>query len=319
MINSITVKNIKSHKDTTLHLCGGVNVLIGSSQAGKSAFLGAFNWLRNNRPSGIGKKSWFARPGAEMKVEVQTDEGSVSLTKSTRDSRYEVNGETFRKFGSNVPDEVGELLNISDLNIQGQLDQHYLIISGPPEVARVINEVTGLGALDPALNWCTNQINQRNSTVSALEDQLTQRKKDLEAYKDIDVWDGKLVKVEKLFSQYQELTDKTRRLDIVIEEAEEVEQEIEELEVIDFEKCEKLIKEVETKIDELEKLATTRGDIKRSADKLVESKTAAQEAIAALALFRMEYRKQLEQLGKCPLCLTDLKEKDKIKGIMENL
>lgn len=252
-----------------------------------------------------------------MKVEIQTDEGNASLTKSTRGARYEVNGKPFRKFGTSVPDKVTELLNISDLNVQQQLDQHYLIISGPAEVARVINEVTGLENLDSALNWCASQINQRNATVQALEEQLTQRKKDFKAYKDVDIWDEKLAKIEKLFSEYQRIASRIEHLEEIIEEVEKIEQDIEELEEIDFGKCKRLMGEVEMILGEYEQMAATHRSVRRFTDELVKLQLALEKVKDELAKFKDEYRKQLRKLGKCPLCLSDIE--NRVDEIVENL
>ena len=52
MIKSIQIKNIQSHKDTSLEFSPGINAIVGSSNNGKSAVLRALYWARYNRPLG---------------------------------------------------------------------------------------------------------------------------------------------------------------------------------------------------------------------------------------------------------------------------
>ena len=70
-------------------------------------------------------------------------------------------------------------------------------------------------------------------------------------------------------------------------------------------------------IAEMERMVTTRRSIKLSADKLAEFETIIAEVKQKLIRFKDEYRKQLQHLGKCPLCLTDIG--DKVEEIIENL
>ena len=53
MIDKIKIENIQSHKNTELNLSNGINVIVGSSNNGKSAILRALYWAIYNRPLGI--------------------------------------------------------------------------------------------------------------------------------------------------------------------------------------------------------------------------------------------------------------------------
>ena len=44
MIDKIKIENIQSHKNTELNLSNGINVIVGSSNNGKSAILRALYW-----------------------------------------------------------------------------------------------------------------------------------------------------------------------------------------------------------------------------------------------------------------------------------
>jgi len=47
MINSLTIQNFQSHKNTTLEFDNGINIIIGQSDSGKTAIIRALNWVIN--------------------------------------------------------------------------------------------------------------------------------------------------------------------------------------------------------------------------------------------------------------------------------
>ena len=76
MIQELKVKNYQSHKETSLTLHSGVNVIVGNPQNGKSALLRSLVWLKDNRPLGFRFNSWFS--GNEpTEVEVRVDNISI--------------------------------------------------------------------------------------------------------------------------------------------------------------------------------------------------------------------------------------------------
>jgi len=52
MIKYLQIQNFQSHKDSLLEFDPGVNVIVGSSDSGKTAVIRALRWLVWNRPSG---------------------------------------------------------------------------------------------------------------------------------------------------------------------------------------------------------------------------------------------------------------------------
>jgi exonuclease SbcC len=53
MIDHVAIKNFQSHKNTNIDFQrNGVNVIVGTSDQGKSAILRAILWAVNNRPMG---------------------------------------------------------------------------------------------------------------------------------------------------------------------------------------------------------------------------------------------------------------------------
>ena len=92
MITKISIKNIQSHKNSTLELSPGINAIVGSSNNGKSAILRAFYWARYNRPLGTDNllSHWAVdKKGnqiSEMEVTVENQNGFVTR-KRTKDRK----------------------------------------------------------------------------------------------------------------------------------------------------------------------------------------------------------------------------------------
>ena len=71
MIKKIQIQNFQSHKETTLKLDPGVNIIVGTTDSGKTSILRALRWVIWNRPSGDDFRSWW---GGNTSVEVIINE-----------------------------------------------------------------------------------------------------------------------------------------------------------------------------------------------------------------------------------------------------
>jgi len=129
----------------------GVNVIVGPSDNGKSAILKMIDWLRTNQPGTVADILNWDVPDGKVYGRVITSRGSVSRKRGKGTGVYIVNKEEFRAFGRNVPAEATGVLGLSDLNVQMQLDRHFLILDSPGEVSRQLNRITKLEKLDTAL------------------------------------------------------------------------------------------------------------------------------------------------------------------------
>lgn len=168
MLNSLHITAFQSHKNTRLDFSLGVNVLIGSSDSGKTAVLRALSWLASNRPAGEAFRSAF---GGDTIVEVSTDACTVSRVKTDKKNSYFVIqhgnnpkavADEFKAFGQGVPAEVEAALNLTPINVQSQLDSPFLLSSdwSPGRVAEYLNEVVGLDVIDRSMSNINAKIRQ---------------------------------------------------------------------------------------------------------------------------------------------------------------
>lgn len=164
MISRLSLRNFQSHKTTDLDLHPGVNVIIGSSDSGKSAIIRGLRWLVWNRPGGDGFRSTW---GGETSVVATLREpnGSavdveVSRIRSNKENSYWMSypgmpappQAEFKAFGAEPPEEIVLTLNLDEVNLQSQLARPFLLDSSPGQVAQYLNGVARLDVIDYALS-----------------------------------------------------------------------------------------------------------------------------------------------------------------------
>ena len=142
MLKRLSIKNFQSHESTDLDFSTGVNVLVGSSDSGKSAALRALCWLATNRPRGTN----FIRHGSDgdCQVDLETDTGVISRLRSKTSNAYMLDGESLEAMGAEVPKPIADLLNLADINMSGQFDGHFLLADSPGAIAKAVNDAAHL-------------------------------------------------------------------------------------------------------------------------------------------------------------------------------
>jgi DNA repair protein SbcC/Rad50 len=173
MITSISIENFQSHSDSVLYLDPGVNLICGSSDSGKSSIIRALKWAAVNRPSGDSYRSYS---GGDTKVTINFKDGSfVSRHRDKKVNGYQTGGGSWEALGNVVPETVSQLLNISELSWQFQMDPPFLLSSSPGDVARTLNEVADLDKIDSTLvniNRMARDNRQQLTETAAKKQQL---------------------------------------------------------------------------------------------------------------------------------------------------
>lgn len=362
MIKSIQAINFQSHRDSTLRFSPGVNVIVGDPQNGKTAILRALNLLRTNRPLGFRYHSHFAEGPATM-VKIGVQEGaSIAITKQGESTgvAYSIltdgKEQVFPKVGTGVPDRVTEILNLQDLNVQAQLDAHFLIADSPADVAREINRITNIDLID---KW-TSALNRRKHATSVLISQTTRRVGELsekvKALDDLEAVEpvlkeaeGKLGAFTGTVNRWNSLrnlgnelencelsiasVEKALTASILIEKAEggiqaggKIKAAIEALEEfcegeLKIEPLEKSIGAVEGFIQKAEQKLTRVNEINLAIRQLVSFATLDELILGTeqeVEQLKEEYVKGVSKTGICPFCLTKL-TKESLTHVLSHL
>jgi DNA repair ATPase RecN len=189
MIQGISIQNYQSHKETLIELHKGVNVFIGTTDSGKTAIIRGFGWALNNSPTG---DSFRSRWGGETLVEVTLDGKVVTRSKRKGRDLYKLDKEEFKTFGATVPDEIAATFNMSDINLQKQLDQPFLLSETAGHVAAYLNKVANLDKLDNAQKGIKKELRDVSSVLGYDREALKTTKKGIKKYKHIPVLEKKI-------------------------------------------------------------------------------------------------------------------------------
>jgi len=200
MIESIRIRNFQSHRDTHLNFHPGVNILVGSSDSGKSAVIRALRWVVYGKPRGDGFRSWW---GGDTSVTLSEEGGAITRIKTNSDQSYTLFAEgmneplVFRAFGNDIPEEVVGALSMEDLNLQQQSDSPYLINNSAGEVAIHFNRMANLQKIDTGTRAVQSLIRGLEQTIKNKTEQLGETRAKYAALAWIDAAEGELSNLAK--------------------------------------------------------------------------------------------------------------------------
>jgi exonuclease SbcC len=224
MIKSISLQNFQSHKDSILEFSDGVNVIVGNSDSGKTAIIRAIRKLAYNKPSGDEMKSHW---GGKLSIEMFTDDAHIIYTKD-KEAEYILGDTHFKAFGTSVPDEITKVLNLSEINLQSQLDSPFLLSETPGFVASHFNKIAHLEIIDQATSNINSAIRELTSDIKYSEGQETALKEGVEKFQYLEDFESEVVSLEELEKQKLVLVDQRNKLDVNIGRLTDINEDLEE-------------------------------------------------------------------------------------------
>jgi len=239
VITNLLIRNFQSHKRSDFAFHPNVNIIIGASDSGKSSIIRSLRWLVWNRPSGSALQSHWIEKNDFTVVKVwQGENTSVSKEMRNGKSVYIKHSQKFEAFGTNVPEEINRFLNFNDINIQYQLEPHFLLSKTPGEVAQYFNKIAKLDQIDTGLSNINSNINELNQAIGkeATKDKpatgLIKQIKDAEiSLAKLDYlkdFEKEVLTLEELQKQYLSQGQKIHGLRICLQRISEINDEIDE-------------------------------------------------------------------------------------------
>jgi len=121
-----------------------------------------------------------------MRVELK--EGTViTRQRDKRNNTYGIDDtQLFKALGTDVPESVVTMLNLSDLSWQGQMDSPFLLSSSPGEVARALNEVADLEKIDTTLFNANRMIRENKASLLSKGQEAVQLESELIQYGNVN-------------------------------------------------------------------------------------------------------------------------------------
>jgi DNA repair protein SbcC/Rad50 len=235
MFRTIEIENFQSHEHSVLELVPGVNMIMGSSDAGKSSIVRAILWAARNTPSGFAFRSNFAIREAKTSVGIELSNDAYVIR--SRDNgtlnRYECSAcqEPLEAFGQGAPpEEIARLLNLSEYGIQSQHDGYFLLAKQTTsgEVARILNRIAGLDVIDEVTKKIESIVRKTKDGIENAKEQETRLTEELKEFAflpalghDIEKLEARLKKREVQRLERFNLYDLLKKIDGVNKEIQE--------------------------------------------------------------------------------------------------
>jgi exonuclease SbcC len=233
MITKLEINNYLSHKHSEFTFVNGVNVLVGLSDAGKSAVMNALRWVMRNEPSGDSFRSWW---GGSTYVKIVIDDVyEITRLRNDQENGYilcNLKNETvkshFNAIKNGVPEEIATILNIDETNIQTQLSTHFLLSNTPGEVAKHFNKVAKLDKIDLANSNINSWINTINQDIKYKSEELTKNTDKLATFNYLEKLETEVEVLENMQNQLLNQQNNAKKLEKLIIKLETIEVEIAE-------------------------------------------------------------------------------------------
>ena len=257
MIAKVEIENFQSHKNTVLEFVPGTNVVIGESDAGKSAIFRAINWVITNRPLGDTFRSDW---GGDTRVAIYTAEGDViERIKTASRNVYVINGKALTAFGSEVPEQVSEILRMDKANIQSQMDVPFLLAVSPGEAARLLNKAASIDDIDYTISNLRGEYQKVSNNIKFNEGKLKDYEEEIKEYDNIPILEEKLEQLEEAEKELERHQQKLEKLTELVAGVRRIQTELEKTKNIQqiaqkFERILSRYKEYEEQRKRLEKL-----------------------------------------------------------------
>ena len=155
MLQKLTIKNFLRNKKLSIIFGKHITTIVGKSAAGKSSAVRALRYAMQNIPAGCRFINWDAD---EAKVILKADDHKIVRRRSVKINTYKLDKRVMKSFKHNVPDDIKNLMNVSDINFQRQDAKHFWFSLSPPEVGRQLNQIVNLENIDTALSKISSKI-----------------------------------------------------------------------------------------------------------------------------------------------------------------
>lgn len=311
MIKKYILKNFQSHERTVLSFHPRVNVIVGESMCGKTALVRGMRLLIENRPSGTKYfPNQIQEEGTTVSKFIFDNETSVKISKQIgvdrkgekklRQQHYTINDKhTYSGFGSDVPDKVKEIINLSELNVQQQLELPFIVSTSATRIARIINEITGLENADRWQSTVNSRIRETSAKIRILKDEIERDESELEKYSPLDRIGAKVEQYKKAGLECDKLFDKIHEIKTAKEQVEEIQPKAKRIRKA-LEKLQTYRQQLRS-IDE-EMLVSSISELTR----FIENENRIKKVVHNLSSKRKRYLSLFQKDGMCPFCFSKI-------------
>lgn len=147
MLDKLQIRNFRRNKKLDIEF-GRITVIRGPSGKGKSSLVGALKLVCFNRPSGDSFINWDSD---FCSVRLFVDGHKIVRKKSSSKNIYRLDKQKYEAFGTGVPEDIANLLNVTDINFHRQHSGPFWFSKTAGEVSKQLNKIVNLEVIDSTL------------------------------------------------------------------------------------------------------------------------------------------------------------------------
>jgi exonuclease SbcC len=301
VLEKLTIRNFQKHRKLEVDFDRFITTLVGANDAGKSAVIRALRYLALNRSP----KGHFVHSGTEqVSVSLLLDEGSSVQRKHGKGRNlYKLDGRVFSATSNKVPEAVAKLLNVGDVNFQGQHNLPFWFSETPGQVGKNLNAIINLDVIDKTLASINSIERKAKAKVELTQDRLKEAQARRRKYGPVRLIADSLADLERQSSQLELLRKRRLRLSELVKEIQALRKTLKQAAWGDLAKAIARLEKQATALKQLSEQRDALNIITLRLATLRRTKCQSQEsAIAA--------EKKLHQLckGRCPVCGSEVKK-----------
>jgi energy-coupling factor transporter ATP-binding protein EcfA2 len=206
-IKSITLKNFQSYKNQTIDFKPGLNLLLGTSDSGKSAILRAMSFVLYNYPKRDSLIHWGE---LETSVTLEFSDG-VKVTRIKGEGRnaivaFDADGNKIEKekIDKEIPDDVKLLLGNppqDDFNglisYADQFSPMFLVDLSPTDLPRSLSGLTGIEILEESAKQLMQNYKSIEKQNKSDEKEYASLVNEAQSYSYVDFYENKIKLLEE--------------------------------------------------------------------------------------------------------------------------
>jgi len=307
MISKIQITNFQSLKEVEIEP-GNFTVILGESDLGKSAIVRAISALVNNKTG----QDFIKRGTSGCEISLISGDDSVTWKKG-KSASYVLNGKTFEKMGSSVPEEIEEVLSMGDIDVGGvrfqpnfhsQFSVPFLVGETGSFRAKILGELSGTNVLFTAAQEARRrEQSSKRLRVIRLEDKL-KLDSELEKFSYLKEWKTRLVKCKSLLAELEVLEENIQKIGDILEHSKSLSSLL-----IEASKSLRISDKLKTVIAKAEKLVLEIQEVDSCIENIIDNIIDLEYSLSDIVVERnvtkgdlLMVTKEIEGLGVCPTC-----------------
>ena len=219
MLTWLELENCQSHQKTKINFSQGITVIKGDNHAGKTSILRALWCLAFNTKDFYS----YSKLNRHGKLPVIRAKWSGHIIERSSKG-YFLDGKPYKAVRFTVPKDISNILNLDPINFKLIREELFLISMPPGQRAKLINKASGLDSQEELIDYCklkirdcTDEIKIKAHLRSSLQSTISKLTPVLEIEEDIEDLDANLSKIEAIESEFNYISKKISRLEILNE------------------------------------------------------------------------------------------------------